>query len=381
MTSMLAGDNRGKITDGNQHGSLYAAGFNAHKQLSSDTTEDLRHFALVRANAKNSRVLFAGWSTTVIIDKDRVVSFGHQRIDQDLGLTAQELHSAIGDHDGLKACVDEAGRLYVVEINDSGGCTLVCKSIDASPRIGRLAQASNNRIAMTAKQAPNGNLCHLTEFETYELFMRWYEDPSGEGNYPVSHHMLPGRPKDLQSNIASFILLFNDGSVWTWGDSRYQSLGRRVTGDDATPAHHPGVVEDLGGLDIESIAAGGWQAAAISKDKALYLWGATSPGNEDRIRSLEPGELSLVTIAEGPESEPLDVSNVSIGNNHIAAVANGRLYVAGQNSNGQLGLNRPDAFLADWNQVERLAEVRQVTCGHASTFALTVEPLPSAEKS
>ncbi|KAF2212366.1 hypothetical protein CERZMDRAFT_112084 [Cercospora zeae-maydis SCOH1-5] len=381
MTSTTAGEDRDEIIEGNDHGSLHAAGFNAHRQLNSETTEDLRNFEVIRANAKNSRVLFAGWSTTVIIDKTRILSFGHQRIEQDLGLTAQELHSAIGDHDGLKACVDEAGSLYIVEGDSSGGYTLKCKSSDASPRIGRLALASNNRIAMTAKQAPNGNLCHLTEFETYESFVRWYEDPSGEDNYPVSHHMLPGRPKDLQSNIASFILLFNDGSVWTWGDSRYQSLGRRVTGDDATPAHQPGVVEDLGGLVIQSIAAGGWQAAAISKDKALYLWGATSPGNEDRIKSLEPGELSLVTIAEGPESEPLDVSNVSIGNNHIAAVADGRLYVAGQNSNGQLGLNRPDAFLADWHKVEQLTDVRQVTCGHASTFALTVEPLHSAEKS
>ncbi|PPJ54215.1 hypothetical protein CBER1_05133 [Cercospora berteroae] len=305
----MAENSRDELIDGNELGTLYAAGFNAHQQLKPTTTEDLKNFRAFSTDVKGPRVLFAGWSTTVIIHRTRVLSFGHSRIDQDLGPVAQALHSAIGDHDGLKACVDNEGRLYVVEDDHTGGHVLVCKGVDSSPRIGLLALASNNRVAMTAKQAPNGNLCHLTEFETYELFLKWYEDPSGEGNYPIGHHMLPGRPKDLRSNVASFILLFNDGSVWTWGDSRYQSLGRRVTGDDATPAHQPGVVENLGGLVIESIAAGGWQAAAISEDKALYLWGAAAPGNEDRIKSLEPGELSLVTISDSPDSEPLDVTS------------------------------------------------------------------------
>ncbi|CAK1354125.1 uncharacterized protein RHO25_002045 [Cercospora beticola] len=212
----MAGNSRDRLTNGNDSGQLYAAGFNAHKQLNPTTTEDLRDFKAFSTDAKGPRVLFAGWSTTVIIDGTRVLSLGYQRIDQDLGPLAQELHSAIGDHDAFKACVDDAGRLYVVEDDQSGGHVLVCKSVDSSPRIGRLALASNNRIAMTAKQAPNGNLCHLTEFETYESFLKWYEDPSGEGNYPIGHHMLPGRPKDLRSNVATFILLFHDGSVWTW---------------------------------------------------------------------------------------------------------------------------------------------------------------------
>lgn len=140
-------------------------------------------------------------------------------------------------------------------------------------------------------------------------------------------------------------------------------------------------MDDLGGLVIEYIGAGGLQAAAISEDKALYLWGAAAPGGEDRIKSLEPGELSLVTISDSPDSEPLDVTSVSFGSDHIAAVANGGLYVAGRNSNGQLGIGRGDAFLADWHKVEHLSEVHQVICGPCSTFALAAGPNNSAEKS
>lgn len=194
--------------------SLYAAGFNAHGQLDSTTTEDVKAFQpIAGTGSAQSRVLFAGWSTTVIVVGDRIRSVGHQKIDHKLDVNADAgvLKSAIGDHDGMLGCLDEKGRLYVVEKQ-----RLVCKSMDASPRIGYLAQACNNRIAMTAMQTPEGQVCHLTEFDTFEKFIRWYEDPSRESNYPASHHMLPGRPKSLQANVASFLLLMERGDVWTW---------------------------------------------------------------------------------------------------------------------------------------------------------------------
>lgn len=194
--------------------SLYAAGFNAHGQLDSTTTEDVKTFQpIAGTGSAQSRVLFAGWSTTVIVVGDRIRSVGHQKIDHKLDVDADAgvLKSAIGDHDGMLACLDEKGRLYVVEKQ-----RLVCKSMDASPRIGYLAQACNDRIAMTAMQTPEGQVCHLTEFDTFKKFLHWYEDPSGESNYPASHHMLPGRPKSLQANVANFLLLMERGDVWTW---------------------------------------------------------------------------------------------------------------------------------------------------------------------
>lgn len=128
---------------------------------------------------------------------------------------------------------------------------------------------------MTAMQTPNGQLCHLTEFDTFETFLRWHEDPSGAANYPTGHHMLPGRPKSLLGNVANFVLLMESGDVWTWGDSRHQSLGRETYGDGAVPADQPGQVEALGGISIKCIAVGGWQAAALSTDGALYIVSTT----------------------------------------------------------------------------------------------------------
>jgi hypothetical protein len=49
--------------------------------------------------------------------------------------------------------------------------------------------ASSGRVALTFKQAPNGNLCHIVEFSSSRKFLQWFEDPSAEGNYPDAHHV------------------------------------------------------------------------------------------------------------------------------------------------------------------------------------------------
>ena len=266
----------------------------------------------------------------------------------------------------MLACLDDQGRLYVV--NDQQ--ELVCESTESSPRIGRLAYASNGRIAMTAMQTPNGQLCHLTEFDTFETFLKWHKDPSAAANYPSSHHMLPGRPKSLLANVSSFLLLMESGYVWTWGDSRYQSLGRETSGEGTVPADQPGEVEALGGVSIKSIAAGGWQAAALSEDGALYIWGAQNPGSEHRIRNLLPNEVNLVSIASGVDEEPLDILGVGIGSNHMAVVTEShKLYVAGEDRNGQLGLrHEATAFKEEWHMVAGLSDVQEVVCGPSATI-------------
>ncbi|USW48681.1 Putative regulator of chromosome condensation 1/beta-lactamase-inhibitor protein II [Septoria linicola] len=336
---------------------LYGAGFNAHQQLSANTKNDLKSFEVIyEAKNSNCRVLFAEWSTVVLVDGNRIVSRGFQQIDDNLEDAAQNLTSAIGDHDGLKACVDTEGNLYLVKGEANGKQSLVRKGNESSPRIARLARASNGRIAMIAKQAPNGNLCHLTEFESLENFQKWYQDPVGDGTYSIGHHMLPGRPKSLVANTANFVLLMESGCVWTWGDSRYRSLGRSISGEGAVHSSVPGEVQAVGGLKVVSIAAGGWQAAALSEDGALYVWGAASPGSDSGVKFLEPDEVNLVNITGGNDDEPLDITGVSIGSDHIAVVAeNGQLYAAGNNSNGQLGIAFGEEFVEDFQMVEELA--------------------------
>ncbi|KAK5715855.1 hypothetical protein LTR17_016609 [Elasticomyces elasticus] len=361
--------------------SILCAGLNAHSQLQAGTQADLRKFAPVKdlPSQKGIDVLLAGWSTTVFSSGNKIWTQGFQTLSGTLG--GEDAHenlqirSVIGDHDGLLALLLTSGDLYTVSpSSDAQPSTLQLVTTESSPSIALTALSGTGRIALTFKQAPNGNLCHIAEFNTLDRFLAWYRDPSDSDCYPDKHHMLPGRPAQLLANTASFVLLLENGDVHSWGDPRHQSLGRAINSEGAKKADEPGLVEALGGLRITKIASGGWMSAAVSEDGALYLWGAAgAPGHDRSIRCLREagaGEVALVELLASSHDEPLDVIGVAIGDAHVAvATTNGRLFVVGDNKDGQLGLDSPDDFVEDWVEVRKIPRVQRVVCGPNSTYA------------
>ncbi|KAK6395877.1 hypothetical protein LTR81_026021 [Elasticomyces elasticus] len=319
--------------------SILCAGLNAHSQLQAGAQADVRKFAPSKdllPTQEGADVLFAGWSTTVFSSGNKIWTQGFQTLSSTLGGNAAhenlQIRSVIGDHDGLLALLSTSGDLYTVSsASDAQSSTLQLMTTEASPSIALIALSGTGRIALTFKQAPNGNLCHIAEFNTLDRFLAWYRDPSDSDCYPDKHHMLPGRPAQLLANTASFVLLLESGDVHTWGDPRHQSLGRAINGEGSKKADEPGSVEALGGLKITKIAAGGWMSAAISEDGALYLWGAAgAPGHDRSIKCLREagaGEVALVELLASAHDEPLDVIGVAIGDAHVAvATTDGRLF-------------------------------------------------------
>lgn len=185
--------------------------------------------------------------------------------------------------------------------------------------------------------------------------------------------MIPGRPKQLIANTATFMLLMEDGKVFTWGDARYQSLGRSISPNAS--ADKPAIVDGLDGMRVVKIASGGWMGAALSDDGALYCWGeAHVSGSDAAVKALKVGEVSLVEMPVEPGQEPMDIVDMAVGNNHIAVVAeNGHLFVVGDNRNGQLGLDDRAAFEEEWQEAAQLVNVRKVFCGPEATFAVVEE--------
>lgn len=347
---------------------LLGSGFNAHGQITSATESDILSFVpICESIAGDLRVLFAGWSQTLIVAEGGLLSLGHKQ--NELKESFAKVRdvawkSAIGDVNGTLLTLATSGEAHVVADEHD-------KDEEFLP-IGHIALAKNGRVALTFQQTPTAQVCHVMEYSSYERFIAWLQDPSGDGNYPDGHHMLPGRPTQLLANTGTFMMLMEGGEVYTWGDARYGSLGRSIAGDDASPAAKPGIVEALGGLKIGKIAACGWICAAMSEDGALYVWGTTSPGGNAKINALKAedgGDVVLVTISGGSSDEPLDVLDVGIGDDHIAVVVEGhRLFVVGDNSNGQLGLGN-DVSLEDWQEVTQPG-IKSVWCGPLSTFAL-----------
>ncbi|KAK3711591.1 hypothetical protein LTR37_009582 [Vermiconidia calcicola] len=353
---------------------LYAAGLNAHQQLFyNHGSDDIRSFSPMRVaadpeTANSIRVFFTGWSTTILLLGNGLIGLGNQSISHGI---AETLHNPFGDHNGLLGCLDTAGEVHLITEN---GQLEPVHTGEGSPSIAHLALAGNGKVAISFKQAPNGRLCHILQFDSLADFLAWFRDPSTvKLEAEKQHFMMQGRPKQLLAGTGTFVVLMEDGEVYSWGDPRYRSLGRSIACGDAAPAERPALVDALGGVKIEKIAVGGWMNAALSEDRALYIWGTGTPGTDRTIKPLrdaDAGEVVLVDIADSGES--LDIIDVGVGDNHIAVVTEDKqLYVTSDNANGQLGLDSDNHFIDKWTKVSSLEDVQSVVCGPKATFALT----------
>jgi hypothetical protein len=370
------GSAESRVTNGNTQ--IFAAGLNTHNQIQENGGKDLRSFVPILDRDEGpgiARILFTCWSSTVLIQGTKLSGTGFQKLSQTLSTqVADALVDGFGDHNGMIGCLDTGGNLYLV--SDAG--ELVNQSTESSPKIGHITLAGNGKLALSFKQAPNGRLCHILQFETFEEFKAWFHDPSRVQIEPEKQHfMMQGRPIQLVANTGTFTVLMEGGEVYTWGDPRYRSLGRGIAD---TPAQRPGLLEALGGLKIVKIAAGGWMCAALAEDRAAYVWGAGMPGTDNTVQFLRDagsGEVSLVSIpsSQDAEAESLDIVDVGVGDNHLAVISEGgRLFVAGDNKNGQLSLGIDEVWVDDWNEVPKTDSSSSfcgVTCGPKATFAST----------
>jgi hypothetical protein len=356
---------------------IWTAGFNAFHQLSG-REGDIWEFERFQPNDQHLDILYSSWSSMAVTAGSKIHSLGSQNFTADLPAAVA---SPFGDDvNGLLGILDPQGQVHLLsdspEQDNNATATFTPSGGPDAPRISNLAIAGNGKVALTFKQAPNGQLTHVAEFTSFETFTKWHNDPSKADNYPAAHHMLPGRPKQLLANGGNFILLMEGGEVYTWGDPRFRTLARPTAGADSTPAEKPGLVEALGGLKIESVQCGpgvGWLASALSEDGALYLWGTTMPGEDGAIECLReagPGEVALVEILPDPDAEPADIVSAAIGRNHVAVVTDaGHLFVVGDNGNGQLGLGKEQSFAEEWTRAPSLDNLSRVVSGPKSTFA------------
>lgn len=126
---------------------------------------------------------------------------------------------------------------------------------------------------------------------------------------------------------------------------------------------------DLPTGQIVKIAANGYTLAALTSGNDLYCWGG-HPAQAPIVQGLS-GYPTPVVVGDN------DVADVGVGESHmIALTTDGRVFVIGDNKNGQLGLDTERA--ADWTKVNlsirESQKVRGVTAGPRSSF-ITVEKI------
>ncbi|XP_008966597.1 X-linked retinitis pigmentosa GTPase regulator isoform X6 [Pan paniscus] len=117
---------------------------------------------------------------------------------------------------------------------------------------------------------------------------------------------------------------------------------------------------------IKQLSAGSNTSAALTEDGRLFMWGDNSEGQIGLKNVSNVCVPQQVTIGK-------PVSWISCGYYHSAFVTNGELYVFGEPENGKLGL--PNQLLGNHRTPQLVSEIPekviQVACGGEHTVVLT----------
>ncbi len=155
-----------------------------------------------------------------------------------------------------------------------------------------------------------------------------------------------------------------DGTLWTWGDNFYGSLGDNTILSRSSP-----VQTIAGGTNWKQVSCGNSNIAAIKNDGTLWTWGYNQYGSLGDNTTL--GKSSPVqTVTFGTNWK-----QVSCGQSHTAAIkTDGTLWTWGDNSFGSLGYNNYDIHTSSPVQtITRGTNWKQVDCGYRFTAAIKTD--------
>lgn len=157
----------------------------------------------------------------------------------------------------------------------------------------------------------------------------------------------------------------SSGNAYCWGLASSYQLGNGSTTNQYIPVAVSGLT------NVTSISAGTLHACAVSSGKA-YCWGSNAYGqlgNNTYNTNYTPG-----AVASGQPFAARTVSQISAGDRHTCAVADGRAFCWGNNASGRLGDNSVTArTLPVAVYVGTLLAGRQVTevsAGYAHSCAV-----------
>lgn len=171
-----------------------------------------------------------------------------------------------------------------------------------------------------------------------------------------------------------FVVLKEDGSVWSWGDDAYGQLGVRI---GTLPSANPSAIRREDGnrlADIKSIAAGGYHTVALDRNNNVWTWGRNSSGQLGYATTTigttgQMGHNNNPEIVMKNATEALKAVAISAGEYHTLAVdETGQVWAWGSGSNGQIGTT---GMAVSPVLVTGLSNIVAVAAGSGHSLALT----------
>jgi alpha-tubulin suppressor-like RCC1 family protein len=171
--------------------------------------------------------------------------------------------------------------------------------------------------------------------------------------------------KQVACNNNHIAAIKTDGTLWVWGYNNQGHLGINNTTNRSTP-----VTTFAGGTNWKQVACGQNHIAAIKTDGTLWTWGANFDGNIGINADNTNTRCTPVTTFAGGTNW----KQVACGNRHTTAIkTDGTLWLWGQNTNGQLGINNTTQRLTPVTTFVGGTNWKQVACGYQHTAAIKTD--------
>lgn len=154
------------------------------------------------------------------------------------------------------------------------------------------------------------------------------------------------------------------GDVYCWGMDSFGQLG------DATTVRRNAPVRVAGAGVYSHVVTGAAHSCAVTTDGSLRCWGANDQGQLGDGTRTSRSTPQLVRLADAVAAAP--VATVAAGGAHTcAALADGRLFCWGANTQGQLGDGTRTPTVTPTRAVALPRPVTSVSAGLSHTCALT----------
>lgn len=165
------------------------------------------------------------------------------------------------------------------------------------------------------------------------------------------------------------IALLANGTVETWGQNGYGTLGLGTTGHGSETCCFSSAAVAVPGLrEVVQVAAGGADDAVLLRNGNVYAWGENHSGQLGDGTTSEKDSPTLVRGLEGVRAVALG-GLASVGGHLLALMGDGTVRAIGENGAGQLG----DGATADSTSpvtVTGLSGVTQLAAAASHNLAL-----------
>lgn len=147
-----------------------------------------------------------------------------------------------------------------------------------------------------------------------------------------------GEPiKQIRASAWQTFALGYSGRVYSWGRNQYRQLGDGTNTNHSTPTD---ITSLFGGETVKEIIAGDYCTFALTMSGKIYAWGYGAKGNLGDGTLQSKGTITDITGQFNGET----VTELSAGKQHAAAVTSeGNVYVWGYNDKYQLGQTAPQS--------------------------------------